>query len=195
MDRHNILNDPQDAAFYEALTTMHQKLDAAFKAQFNRSLPFADEVLDRWERAKKLGFGEGSSIYDSSYIFGEVKVGKQTWIGPFTIIDGSGGLTIGDNCTVSAGVHIYTHDNIAQTLTGHQAGIERAPVRIGNCTYIGPNAILKKGISIGECCIIGAGCFVNDSIPANSVVAGLPGKIIGTTKVEDGKLVIEYKKA
>ena len=138
MNRKQALENSGSLSFFEEILRLHSHLDEAFHQQFNRSLPFADEVLDRWERAKKLKFGEGSSIYDSSYVFGEVVVGKNTWIGPFTVIDGSGGLEIGDNCTISSGVHIYTHDNVAQTLSGGKASIEREKVVIGNCTYIGP---------------------------------------------------------
>jgi len=195
MDRKEALQKDYNAAsLFGELMNMHQKLDNAFLAQFNRSLPLPDEIVDRWDRARKLGFGEGSSIYDSSYVFGNVKVGKQTWIGPFTIIDGSGGLEIGAHCTISAGAHIYTHDNVAQTITGGVSPIERQPVRIGDCSYIGPNAVIRKGVSIGSCCVIGTGSFVTRDIPSNSIVAGVPGKIIGTTKIEEGKLVLEYFK-
>ena len=192
MDRQKALGDSASASFFTELSELHQKLDDAFLTQFNRSLPLPDTLIDRWERAKKLGFGEGSSIYDNSYVFGDVKVGKQTWIGPFTIIDGSGGLDIGNHCTISAGVHIYTHDNVAQTLTAGVAPIERSPVKIGDCTYVGPNTIIRKGISIGTCCIVGANSFITENVPSNSVVVGTPGKIIGTTSVQDGKLSIQY---
>lgn len=57
--------------------------------QWNRALPFADYIVDRWEKARLLGFGEGSSVYDSALILGNVKVGAHTWIGPFTVLDGS----------------------------------------------------------------------------------------------------------
>src|SRR5437868_3581131 len=114
MDRKKALSDKSSNKIFESLNELHNDLGGAFSEQFNRSLPFNDEIFDRWERAKKLGFGNGSSIYDSSYVFGNVKVGMNTWIGPFTVIDGSGELSIGNHCTISAGVHIYTHDNIAQ---------------------------------------------------------------------------------
>jgi acetyltransferase-like isoleucine patch superfamily enzyme len=192
MDRKAIVEKTNTKEFYTQLSQLHSVLDKEFKIQFNRSLPFPDEVFDRWERAKKLHFGKGSSIYDSSYVFGDVKVGVNTWIGPFTIIDGSGGLTIGDNCTVSAGVHIYTHDNVAQTLTGGKAQIERQPVAIGACTYIGPNTVIRKGITIGDHCIIGVGSFVNIDIPSHSVAVGTPAKVIGKTVIKDNKLSIEY---
>ena len=80
--------------------------------KWQRTLPFGDYIVDRWERARVLGFGEGTSIYDSSVVLGEVKVGKNTWIGPFTVLDGSGGLEIGSNCSISSGVQIYSHDSI-----------------------------------------------------------------------------------
>ena len=194
MNRKEALQTSGSLTLFDELLRLHAHLDYAFLQQFNRSLPLADEILDRWERAKKLNFGEGSSIYDSSYVFGKVVVGKNTWIGPFTIIDGSGGLDIGDNCTISAGTHIYTHDNVAQTLTEGKAEISRDPVRIGKCTYIGPNSIVRKGITIGDYCIIGVGTFVNNDIPSNSLVVGTPGKIIGKTIVNENKLTIEYLK-
>ena len=51
-----------------------------------RTLPFGDYISDRWEKARLLGFGEGSSIYDSAHVFGDVSIGSATWIGPFTIL-------------------------------------------------------------------------------------------------------------
>jgi len=102
--------------------------------EWNRSLPFGDYIADRWAKAKSLGFGEGSSIYDSSLVLGNVQVGKNTWIGPFTVLDGSGGLEIGDNCSISAGVQIYSHDTVRWAVSGGVEKIEYRSVRIGdNC--------------------------------------------------------------
>ena len=52
------------------------------KNKFNRVLPFGELMNDRWEKAKFLGFGKGTSVYDSSVILGDVIVGENTWIGP-----------------------------------------------------------------------------------------------------------------
>ena len=192
MDRKKALKGKESNKTFESLNNLHDDLSKAFSEQFNRSLPFNEEIFDRWERAKRLGFGSGSSIYDSSYVFGDVKAGKNTWIGPFTIIDGSGGLSIGDNCTISAGAHIYTHDNIAQTITGGKKEIERQPVSIGECTYIGPNVVVQKGITIGKYCIIGTNSFVNKSLPDYSVAVGSPAKVIGKVIINDKGYSIEY---
>ena len=46
--------------------------------KYGRTLPFGDYIVDRWEKATELGFGKGTSIYDSSVVLGDVKVGEQT---------------------------------------------------------------------------------------------------------------------
>jgi acetyltransferase-like isoleucine patch superfamily enzyme len=190
MNRKEIIKGGSSESVFSELNKIHDLLGKEFKKQFNRSLPFNDEIFSRWERAKKLGFGEGASLYDSSYVFGDVKVGKDTWIGQFTIIDGSGGLIIGEGCTISAGVHIYTHDNIKQTLLGKDNPIERESVSIGDRTYIGPQSIVSKGVSIGSCCILGANSFLNSNMKDNTVYAGNPAKKIANVIIEDGELKI-----
>lgn len=146
------------------------------KSGLNRSLPLADELFDRWERARFLEFGEGTSIYDSSLVLGEVQVGKNTWIGPFTVLDGSGGLRIGDYCSISAGVQLYSHDSVNWAISGGSADYDYALTTIGNRCYLGPNVIVAKGVHLGEGCIVGANSFVNQSFPAGSKLAGNPAK-------------------
>ena len=148
------------------------------RQQWNRSLPFADYIVDRWQKAAALGFGEGASIYDSALVLGDVKVGKHTWIGPFTVLDGSGGLEIGDYCSISAGVQIYTHDTVQWATSGGKEQSELAPVRIGHNCYIGPNVIISKGIFIGDGCVIGANSFVTCDIPKKKKAWGTPARII-----------------
>ena len=80
----------------EQLRQLWRQRSQELAASFQRSVPFADTVVDRWEKARQLGFGEGTSVYDSCLILGDVSVGCHTWIGPFTVLDGSGGLVIGD---------------------------------------------------------------------------------------------------
>lgn len=147
--------------------------------RYNRSLPFGDMIVDRWEKAKLLNFGEGTSIYDNSLVLGEVHVGENTWIGPNTLLDGSGGgLTIGDNCSVSAGVQIYTHDTVRKSLSGGKAAIEKSPTSIGNDCYIGPNTIIAKGVHIGDRVIVGANSLVLKDIPSDCKVFGTPAKVV-----------------
>ena len=157
---------------------IYQRIFYGKKEKFTRGLPFAECFVDRWERAKSLGFGKGSSIYDSAIILGDVIVGKNTWIGPNVILDGSGKLEIGSNCSISAGVQIYSHDSVDWAISGGKKDYKYEKTIIRDDCYIGPNVIIQKGITIGNKCIVGANSFVNCDIPSNSKAYGNPVKII-----------------
>lgn len=156
------------------------------RVKWKRVLPFFEELSDRWERAAFLGFGKHASIYESSYVYGDVRVGRNTWIGPFTILDGSGHLEIGDYCSISCGVQIYTHDTVEWAISGGKAKYSYAPVSIGDCCYIGSLTVISKGVTIGDHSVVGAGSFVNKSLPSNSVAFGTPAKVVGRVVVKDG---------
>lgn len=161
----------------DAVITLLDALVTRKRERHARVLPLADYFVDRWDKARLLGFGEGSSVYDSSLVIGDVKAGKNCWIGPFTIIDGSGGLEIGNDCTFSAGVHVYTHDSIGSTL--HGTPIERSPVKIGNQVYVGPHSVIARGVTIGDRVLIGANSLVSADVPSGKKVAGNPARILG----------------
>ena len=108
-----------------------------------------------------------------------MKVGKNTWIGPGVILDGSGGLEIGDYCSISAGVQIYTHNTVDWSVTLGKAEVNRQQTIIGSGVYIGPNAIIQMGVTIGDQCVIGALSLVNRDVPSFSKVAGTPARVIG----------------
>jgi len=164
--------------FAKLLSRFFQFRRNSIKSKFNRVLPLGDYVSDRWEKATYLGFGKGSSIYDSSLVLGNVSVGENTWIGPFTLLDGSGGLEIGSNCSISSGVQIYSHDSVKWAVSGGKEKYEYAQTEIGDNCYIGPNVIISKGVKLGNRCIVGANSFVNASFAEESKIAGNPAKLI-----------------
>jgi acetyltransferase-like isoleucine patch superfamily enzyme len=181
MDRKSIFDPKEDhdiAELLDLIGRLKSKLDLAFLEKLNRSLPLADLLFDRWDRARLLGFGEGTSIYDSALVLGQVRVGTLTWIGPNTVLDGSGDLCIGSNCSISAGVQIYTHDSVKWAVSGGTESYEYAPTQIGNNCYIGPNTIVSKGVTLGNGCIVGANSFVNNSFPDGTKLVGSPARSI-----------------
>lgn len=160
-----------------AIKALQERLQALKLKEFRRRVSFGDLVTDRWQNAREYGFGEGTSCYDNVLILGDVQVGRHTWIGPNVILDGRGGLEIGDYVSISAGVQIYTHDTVAWSTSMGQSPIETRPTRIGSGVYIGPNTVIARGVTIGDRAVIGAMSFVNRDIPAGARAWGSPARL------------------
>ncbi len=167
-----------ESYIFKVFKNILNKLIQRKRQQYQRYLPMGDYFIDRFDKARQLNFGKDSSIYDSALVLGDVEVGESTWIGPSVVLDGSGGLSIGAFCSISAGVQIYSHDSIDWALSGGQASYQYAKTQIGNRCYIGPNVIIQKGVTIGDRVVIGANSFVNKDIPSHSKAFGSPINII-----------------
>lgn len=164
----------------DQIQALYRRLRDDMRARFDRHVSLGDLLTDRWERARALGFGEGSSCYDNVLVLGDVKVGANTWIGPGCVLDGSGGgLVIGDWCSISAGAQIYTHDTVERSTSLGAKPVATAPTRLGSGVYVGPNTIIAKGVTIGDGAVIGAMSLVDGDIPAGARAWGCPAKIQG----------------
>ena len=97
-----------------------------------------------------------------------------------TVIDGSGGLTIGSGCDISAGAQIYTHSTVARCVSDRSLPVQREPTRIGRNVHIGANAVVLMGSDIGDHCVVGAGAVVREGTvaPPYSVLVGVPARVI-----------------
>ena len=96
-------------------------------------------------------------------------------------------VTIGDHVRINDGVQFITHDgsvwvlrNLLYLSTEHDlSDIDLfGCITVGNNVQIGSNAMIMPGVSVGSNVIIGAGSIVTKDVPDNSVVAGIPAKII-----------------
>ncbi|RKF26997.1 acyltransferase [Micromonospora globbae] len=120
-----------------------------------------------------------------AWIIGEPVIGPGTWIGAFTVIDGSGGLTIGAGCDISCGAQIYTHSTARRCVSGRAYGsVDRAPVVIGDRVFVGANATIMMGVTIGDGAVIGAGAVVTRDVPPGTVVTGVPARVVSTVELD-----------
>ena len=146
------------------IETLLRKLRSRMKDKFNRHVSIQDLLSDRWETARFYGFGNGTSCYNNVLILGDVDVGENTWIGPNVILDGTGGLKIGDYVSISSGVQIYTTIQLSEYITRRKPIVKKS-TKIENGVYLGPNSIIQMGVNIGDKATIGAMSFVNKDIP------------------------------
>jgi carbonic anhydrase/acetyltransferase-like protein (isoleucine patch superfamily) len=176
------------------LVQLLEELRQATRRDYDRDLSLEELIGDRWERARSLGWGNGSSIYASSLVYGRVVVGEGTWVGPFTLLDGSGnGIEIGRGCDISAGVHIYTHDTARRAVSGGSAANLQERVRVGDFVHVGANAVILPGVTIGDRVVVGAGAVVTRSVDTLTIVAGVPARRIGQIVLRpDGSVHFDY---
>lgn len=116
-----------------------------------------------------------------TWITGKPKIGKGTWIGAFTLIDGKHAkLEIGKGCDISSGVQILTHSTVKRCVSNRKYDkIDARDTKIGNNVFIGTNAVILMGCNIGDNSIIGAGAVVKEGTiaPKNSLIIGVPAKV------------------
>lgn len=108
-----------------------------------------------------------------------IRIGKQCYLGIYAILDGSGGLEIGD--CVQIGGRIYTHSSVHQALEGIRLGVEdrklKAPVKIENNVWIGPDVTVYPGVTIGHHSVVLPNSVVEEDVPSYSMVGGIPAEL------------------
>ncbi|MDQ3017808.1 MAG: transferase hexapeptide repeat family protein, partial [Bacteroidota bacterium] len=125
-----------------------------------------------------------SFIHPLAAVTGNVTIGKNVYVGPGAAIRGDwGGIVIEDGCNVQENCTIHMFPGVTVYLKegahiGHGAVIHGAI--IGRNCLVGMNAVIMDEVELGPECIVGALTFIKtgEKIPARSVVAGNPGKII-----------------
>jgi galactoside O-acetyltransferase len=124
---------------------------------------------------------------------GEVIIGKNCHVAMFVVLQGHGGLEIGDNCGIASGSNVYSmshhYRNIAdpndKTLykfspmcPPEEQSLIVSSVSIGNNCAVGLNSVLLPGTQLGEGAWLASGSVVSGAIAANTVAGGSPAKSI-----------------
>jgi acetyltransferase-like isoleucine patch superfamily enzyme len=183
---------PEVRELRRQLLSLRTALRADTLMRYGRINPFVEDLVD-WKEKGSFAGGQDVTVYDSTTIVGDVTIGDHTWVGPFCSLDGTGGLRIGRYCSISAACHLLTHDTVKWALSGGRSAYERSPVAIGDACFLGVGSVVTRGVTIGDHSLVGAGAVVTDSVPACSIVAGVPARVIGRVRVApDGTVSLEY---
>ncbi len=133
-----------------------------------------------------VGIGADTVVFNVSfanlyhYGFGRLKIGKRTFVGDEVMFDMRGGITIGDDVTISNRVTVVTHINVGYPQHPIQKIYPTKEERVvfKNGCYIGTGAIILSGVTIGEMSVVGAGAVVTRDVPSKTVVVGVPAHVI-----------------
>ena len=113
---------------------------------------------------------------------GSIEIGKDVYLGPYTVIYGHGGVTIGKDTLISMHCRILSSNHAVPppgTIIRSQGDVVR-PTRIGRDVWLGTGVTVLGGVTIGDGCVVGAGAVVADDLPANSIALGVPARVVRT---------------
>ncbi len=114
---------------------------------------------------------------------GEIKLGNNSYIGQRSSILSYKGarVEIGDNCSISHNVRIYTYNLDPISVIKEQKSQQNSKIGdvvIGDNCWIGANVFIKENVTIGNSCVISANSLVTRNIPNNSIAMGVPAKVV-----------------
>ena len=132
-------------------------------------------------RLSGIKIGKRSTIHIGARFFEprNIIIGRGTVVGDNALLDGRASLRIGDHVDIASEVMIYNseHDLESKDFRAIEEGVE-----IGSHAFIGPRAIILPGVNIGKGAVVGAGAVVTKDVKENSMVGGVPAKVIGERK-------------
>ena len=135
------------------------------------------------KRHIKKAIKNGLCLGKDYYIHSRIDFGSEPYL-----------ITIGYHVRICAGVRFVTHDGGVWILRGQNTFKDAdvfGPIIIGNNVHIGNNVIIMPNVTIGDNVIIGCGAVVTKDVPSNSIVVGVPAKVIET--LEEYKEKVQRK--
>ena len=112
-----------------------------------------------------------------------IHIGKNVFINMGCKFQDQGGIFIEDGALIGHNVVLATLNHAASPKD--RGSMIPAPIRIGKNVWVGANAVILPGVTIGDGAIVAAGAVVNRDVPENTVVGGVPAKVIRTIHEEE----------
>lgn len=166
------------------------------RIRFGRWLKAGDYVRFSGLGTEGLVMGDSVSIGAFSQVIAAtsltepgvgIRLGHHVGIGEYAYLGGGGGLRIDDGCIIGQyfSCHPENHQYADPATPIRLQGVTRRGIHIGPNCWIGSKVTILDGVQIGEGCVVAAGAVVNRSVPAFSIVAGVPARIIGKRRAEE----------
>lgn len=159
------------------------------KIQFGKFLRIGNYTYISALSKKGINFGDNVSVGAFSRIIvstslnnigDQIIIGNNVGIGEYAYLGGAGGLEIGDECIVGQylSCHPENHNYQDLTLSIRHQGVTRKGIKIEANCWIGSKVTILDGVTIGYGSIIAAGSVVTKSFPENSIIGGVPAKLL-----------------
>ena len=139
-----------------------------------------DELAELFSKLIGKPVGEAFGLFPPFYTdFGKnITVGKHVFINSDCKFQDQGGIFIDDGALIGHGVVLATLNHDLEPAKRQQ--LHPAPIHIGKRVWIGANATITQGVTIGDNAVVAAGAVVTKDVAANTIVGGVPAKVIRT---------------
>ena len=166
--------DPEVIELMRYYSRQAQKITMEINTKYHEP----EELAELFSQLIGKPVGEKFGLFPPFYTdFGKnITIGKNVFINSDCKFQDQGGITIDDGALIGHGVVLATLNHDMDTAKRQQ--LHPAPIHIGKCVWIGANATITGGVTIGDNSIVAAGAVVTKDVPANVVVGGVPAKFI-----------------
>ena len=162
---------------------MHEQAQVALMtvAELNTGYRTPQEVRAMLTRLTGREIDESVTVFPPFYCeFGKnLLLGRGVFVNQGCRFQDTGGITIGDGTLIGHACTLTTLNHAVDP--ARRADMVPAPVRIGRQVWLGANVSVVPGVTIGDGAIVGAGAVVTKDVPANTIAAGVPARVIRRT--------------
>jgi acetyltransferase-like isoleucine patch superfamily enzyme len=111
---------------------------------------------------------------------GSIRIARRVWLGPYVVIYGHGGVEIGEQTLISMHCSILSSNHGVPPIGKliRDTADDLRPTKIGRDVWIGANAVILGGVTIGDGAVVAAGAVVTKDVEPGAVVAGVPASLI-----------------
>lgn len=165
------------------------KLRHGYQLSAGKNLILEDNVSINALSVNGIQLGNNVSIARDSILFCTgviaqkgtgIIIGDRTGISARAYLAGQGGITIGNDVIMGPNVQVFSENHAFSDLilTIKEQGVIKQAVNIGNNCWLGAGSTILAGVNIGDGCVVAAGSVVNKSFPENSIIGGIPAKVL-----------------
>lgn len=187
MDLQDFLDHVNSGAVLEGGSPQHEFMHGAAQealrvvSELNNAYRTPDEVRALLSRLTGRSVPDSVTLFPPFYCeFGQnLDLGEGVFVNMGCRFQDTGGITIGEGTLIGHGSTLTTLNHAVDP--DRRADMLPARVTIGRRVWLGAGVTVVPGVTIGDGAVVGAGAVVTKDVPANAVVAGVPGRIIRMT--------------